>query len=124
MLNFLMILPSWLRLALGAAALLAAATAYDALIDDPAVRRAALAGFVAQAELSAAQAQIAEISRQKAAADASLAEFSERLRVAERAALAANDALEAAIAAHADVLAKEGRSCPLTDADIRFLRGQ
>ncbi|ADH87372.1 conserved hypothetical protein [Ancylobacter novellus DSM 506] len=50
----------------------AAQTAYDRLVDDPAVAAAAREGYVQIAEKTALQAQLAELSRQRAASDEAL----------------------------------------------------
>lgn len=105
--------------AAGAALAFAALTAFDRLVDDPAVRRDALRGYVVRVELEAANARAAEAERQRAAADDALAEFAERIRRAEAAAAEARDALEQAIA---DYEARAGAdACRLTDDDIEFL---
>ena len=47
-------------------------TAYDRLVDDPAVADAAREGYVQIAEKTALQAEIAELTRQRAASDDAL----------------------------------------------------
>jgi len=122
LLKILAATPCWARAALAVLAAAGAAAAYDRLIDDPAVRRAALAGYVARVELDAAEARAAEAERQRKAADAALADFSERLRQAEAAAFAAREAMEQAIADYEAKAKSAGSDLPrFTDDDIRFL---
>ncbi len=62
--------------AAGAAALVwASLSAYDRLVDDPAVAAAARRDFVARSELTAAQAQLAELQRQVTAGAAALERY-------------------------------------------------
>lgn len=108
--------------AAGAAAMLVACMAWDRLIDDPAVRREALRGYVVRVELEAAEAKAAEAERQRIAGAAALADLAERLRMAEAASVAADEAMERAIAGYEARLAAEGRACLLTPPDIDFLK--
>lgn len=76
---------AWIKVigsgAAGAALMYVVASAYDRLIDDPAIAAAARAGLVAQAELDASQAQVIEERRLRAFMDgkaSALAEANKR----------------------------------------------
>lgn len=70
---------------------------------------------------AADRAQTAEHSRQVAAAQAAQADFDKAMRVRDAADAANTAALEKEIASYEAQLAKTGRSCGLTDADLRAL---
>ncbi|MDF2622164.1 MAG: hypothetical protein K0S00_4823, partial [Xanthobacteraceae bacterium] len=56
----------------GIALIWVALTTYDRLVDDPAVAAVAREGYVQLAEKTALQAQLAELTRQRAASDEAL----------------------------------------------------
>lgn len=73
-------------------------TAYDNLIDDPAIARAAREGYVALAEKTALQAQIGEIERQRRAADEAMTAALAREESARKEAADAQARYEALVA--------------------------
>lgn len=70
--------------AAGAFLTFSAMAAYDRLIDDPAVAAAAREGYVQLAERTALQAQITELTRQRAASDAAMRAALERAEIAKK----------------------------------------
>lgn len=112
----------WLAAAAGIAATLALTGLYDATIDDPAVARAAREGFVAIAEKTALEAQLAEMNRQLAAGRTALEEHRNRLAARDRLASAAREQLEQEISRYEATLADRNRACLLDDPDIEWLR--
>lgn len=86
-----------LKMAVAALATLAVCHFYNVVIDNPAVRKAALQGYVLEAEETAAEATAAEMTRQRDAATQSLEEYRRRAAVAEQAKDAANAKLQEAI---------------------------
>lgn len=103
-------------------AVVGALLAYNVAIENPSIRAEARAGMVAVAELAAAKAELKERERQAAAGLAASTAFAETLR-AQSAELAKEaEAHEQELADFAARLKKEGRSCALSDADIRELR--
>lgn len=110
--------------ALGAAAALAVAMAYDKLIDDPLVRREALSGYVLRTERDALASRLAEERRRAIAASQALEEHRKRLSASREAEKQASEKLEAEITENEKLLEAAGRACRLDDADIRWLRSQ
>lgn len=108
--------------AAGAAAIVwASLSAYDRLVDDPAVAAAARQDFVARAELEAEKAKSAEFARQVAAGQAALA-LEQRQREADEAEQAEQaKQREILIHVYETKLKEAGRSCGLTPADVDFL---
>ncbi|WSH00322.1 hypothetical protein U8P71_17350 [Rhizobium ruizarguesonis] len=84
----------YLKVALGALAMLALCHLYNVVIDNPAVRKAALQGYVLEAEKTAAEAAAAEMTRQRDAATQSLDEYRRRAAAAEQAKDAADAKLQ------------------------------
>lgn len=97
-------------------------SAYDRLIDDPNVRKEALIGFVAKAELEAEKARAQEAQRQRDLARKAAAEYADILaKVREQESEAKAD-LEQRIADYESRLKDAGRSCILDQSDIDWLR--
>lgn len=113
---------TYVILAAGAAVFLTGAALYDAWIDDPAVRRAALKNYVLKVELTAAEARLAETQRQRNVAAQALRDFRERITVMEAQDAADRERHEQEIADYEKALATRNRSCLLDDADIQWLR--
>lgn len=90
---------SYIYMTVGALAMLAVAHLYNVTIDNPAVRRQALAGYVQQSERDALQAQLDRERALREAADQSLAAATKRADEATKARQAAE--------AEADRLAEE-----------------
>jgi hypothetical protein len=111
----------WLAAAAGIAATLVLSMAYDALIDDPAVARAAREGFVRIAEKAALEAQLAETRRQLNAGAQALEEHRKRLAAKARLADTAREQMEQEIARYETELDRAGRRCDLDAADIEWL---
>ncbi len=86
-------------LVVGASVMFSVLTAYDALIDDPAVTRAARDGYVAQAEKVALQGALDEVRRQFKIAEAAAVSDRARAEAANRDAEDAWKQYEAAVAA-------------------------
>lgn len=101
---------------------LAATALYDRVVDDPAVRRQALSGYVRQAELDAANAKLAETQRQRDVAAQALEEHRKRIAALQAAQAAADARREQERADHEKALVAAGRHDGLTDADIKWLR--
>lgn len=74
-----------LKIGLGALAMLAICHLYNVTIDNPAVRKAALQGYVLESEKTASEAKAAELTRQRDAATQSLEEYRRRATAAEQA---------------------------------------
>lgn len=111
----------YLKLGAGLLAGLALFGAYDRLIDDPLVRREARAGYVAIAEKTALQAQLAK-ERQTALATAqAFEEHRKRLDAALRAEEQASQRREAEIADYERLLEESGRACRLDQRDVDWL---
>ena len=106
----------------GAAAALALFLAWNTLFDNPRVARAAREGFVVLAEKTALEARLAEERRRADAARNAVSGFAERLAESRTAQAAAEEKLEQDIAAHEQALRDAGRSCPLDQSDIDWLR--
>jgi len=86
------------------------------------VERDARSGYVLETRAIAAEAQLAETQRQLAAGRKALAGYAEALANAQRSEQLASDALESEILRHEQTIRGAGRSYPLTDADLEFLR--
>lgn len=104
-----------------ASAVLGAAHVYNTMFDNPAVVREARAGFVLQAERDALLAQVAEMRRQRDAADRAHADFLTWVDQIERDAEARTEQLEKEIDEYEQKLAEDGRACYLNRADIEWL---
>lgn len=112
----------WLAAAGAIAATLALTALYDATIDDPAVARAAREGFVAIAEKTALEAQLAERGRQLRAGAQALEEHRKRLAALDRLASTSREQLEQEIAHYETELTRRGRRCYLDNSDIEWLQ--
>lgn len=111
-----------LGLVTGAGAALALFLAWNTLFDNPSVAKAAREGFVVLAEKTALEARLAEERRRADAARKAVSGFAERLAESRTAQAAAEEKLEQEIAAHEQALRDAGRSCPLDQSDIDWLR--
>jgi len=111
-----------LFVAAGAAvAVWASLSAYDKLVDDPAVAAAARRDFVERSELKAAEAKADELQRQR---DAAAAALEEARKQAEADAIADAETArrtEVEILEYEKRLAAAGRSCKLAPDDLDFL---
>lgn len=112
----------YLKIAVGMLAGLALYGIYDVAIGTPATERAAREGYVLLAERTTAEAQAAEMLRQRDAAAQALEEHRKRLASAQAAEAAAHDKLETEIAANEQKLDALGRACRFDDADVDFLQ--
>lgn len=107
--------------AIAAVIVWSALTLYDRVWDDPAVAAAAREHYVREAELIAAQAQLAEYRRQVEAGNEALAEAR---RMAEADAIAdaeSNRRMEQGIAEYEKRLAAAGKSCLIDNDALDFL---
>ena len=104
------------------AAVVAGLLIYDRVIDDPQVRRLARQGYIAEAEKAALQAEMQEVRRQKLAAEANALLWHQQLVRLQGEQDAREAEVEADIAEMEAKLKASGRSCPLTDDDIKWLR--
>lgn len=118
MLNFAGALASLPYVAVVAAAL----WGYNVLVENPMIRAEARAGMVSTAELAAAKAELAERERQAAAGLAASTAFAATLQQQSAALAKETEEREKELADYAARIKAEGRSCPLSDADIRGLR--
>ena len=100
-----------------AIAVLMGAVKYNQWFHDPAIRAAALKGYISQVELTSAQARVEEVLRQKNAGDAVVAELNVQLLTTQAARDAATQKLEQEIADHE----KLSTACPLTNSNIDWL---
>lgn len=103
-------------------AALALAMIYNALIENPAVRREARAGYVQEATIAALSATVLELRRQKEASDKALGEFQAAAEEAERVSTAAAAAFEKKVADYEAERRSEGRACTLSSRDLDELR--
>jgi hypothetical protein len=90
-------------------------------VHDPAIRKDALKGYVAEAQLAAIQARLDEVTRQKQAGDYAHAAFTRQVAADQ-----AKDAAEAAQLqqendAYAAALRAQNRACPLDRSDINSI---
>lgn len=87
-------------------------------VHDPSVRKEALKGYVAEAQLAAVQAKLDEMQRQKAAGEYAHTAFTRQVAADQ-----VRDAAEAAQLqqendAYAAALRAQNRACPLDQSDI------
>lgn len=102
---------------LAAAVTWGACALYDRAIDDPAVAASARQDYVQRAELTAAQARLAEVERQRNAGAQTLEEYRKRLAAYQTAAAAEDARHEQEISDYEKKLADLGKSC-LVDGDF------
>lgn len=108
---------TYIYMAVGALAMLALAHLYNDMIDNPAVRRQALSGYVLSSERDAVQAQLDRERTLRAAADQSLAAATKRADEA----LKAKQAAEAEIDRLADEAAKDATLSRPNESDKKWL---
>ncbi|API52678.1 hypothetical protein BMW22_14570 [Rhizobium leguminosarum] len=94
---------------------------YAVSIGYPSAARQARAGYVLVAEKSAAEAQAAEMERQRNATAKAGEEHRKRLKAAEAAEQAAKDTLETEIQSYELQLSQKNRACAATAADRQWL---
>ncbi|MDV4158442.1 hypothetical protein [Rhizobium brockwellii] len=94
---------------------------YAVSIGYPSAARQARAGYVLVAEKSAAEAQAAEMERQRNAAAEAGEEHRKRLAAAEAAEHAAKDTLETEIQSYELQISQKNRACAVTAADRQWL---
>lgn len=99
-----------------------AAHLWNIAVDNPSVINAARKGFVIEAERDALLARIEEIERQRIAAEMARVGLEYELAEMERNAAAQAELAEKEIEEYEKILADEGRSCYLNDADTHWLR--
>jgi hypothetical protein len=100
-----------------AALVLFGAYRWNSWVHDPAVRRAALAGYVKEVELVAANSRADELLRQLSAGAAASIALTQKFQAAQADRDAATQKLEQEIADHE----KLGNTCPLTLPAIDWL---
>ncbi|TAV72776.1 hypothetical protein [Rhizobium leguminosarum] len=110
-----------LKMGAGIAAGLMLYHLYAVSIGYPSAARQARAGYVLVAEKSAAEAQAAEMERQRNAASQATEEHRKRLAAAEAAEQAARDTLEIEIQSYELQLSQKNRACAVTAADRQWL---
>jgi hypothetical protein len=86
---------------------------------DPAIRRDALKGYVAEAQLAAVQAKLDEMQRQKTAAEYAHAAFTRQAAADHAKAAAETIQLQQENDAYAAALRAQNRACPLDADDLR-----
>lgn len=111
---------SYIYMAVGALAMLALAHFYNDTIDNPSVRRQALAGYVQQSERDALQAQLDRERSLREAADRSLAAATKRADEATK----AKQAAEAEIDRLAEEAAKDATLSRPNESDKKWLSGR
>ncbi|NNH65873.1 hypothetical protein [Rhizobium laguerreae] len=111
----------YLKMGAGIAAGLMLYHLYAVSIGYPSAARQARAGYVLVAEKSAAEAQAAEMERQRNAASQATEEHRKRLAGAEAAEHAARDTLEIEIQSYELQLSEKNRACAVTAADRQWL---
>lgn len=111
---------SYIYMAVGALAMLALAHFYNDMIDNPAVRRQALAGYVQQSERDALQSQLDRERSLREAADQSLAAATKRADEATK----AKQAAEAEIDRLAEEAAKDATLSRPNESDKKWLSGR
>lgn len=116
MLGFL----NYVYIGIGALAALAMFSLYDGIIDDPAVERAARAGYVVIAEKTALEAQLAKERRLAVAAAQSLEEYRKRLSASQQAENEASERHETEIAEYEAKLKAAGNEWRLDRGDLDF----
>lgn len=107
----------YLKVGAGALAALTLCYLYNVTIDNPSVRKEALAGYVLKSEKISAEAKAAEMERQRNAATQSLEEYRKRAASAEKAKKEANERLEKLIAEDSG-----DDGLRWNDADVEWLR--
>ena len=122
--GFLTGLSSTVAAILAAGAMFLLMAGYDAAIDDPAVRRAALAECEARVARVAAAAELAERKRQAEAAREAAAQINRAERERDAAEEELANQTEISIAKYREQLAAlgAGGGCALTPADLEFLQ--
>ncbi|MBY5347882.1 hypothetical protein [Rhizobium leguminosarum] len=110
-----------LKMGAGIAAGLMLYHLYAVSIGYPSAARQARAGYVLVAEKGAAEAQAAEMERQRNAAAEAGEEHRRRLAAAEAAEQAARDTLEIEIQSYELQLSEKNRACAVTAADRQWL---
>jgi len=110
-----------LKLGAGVAAGLMLYHLYAVSIGYPSAAREARAGYVLLAEKTAAEAQAAEMERQRNAAAQASEEHRKRLAAAEAAEQTAKDTLETEIQSYELQLSEKNRACAVTAADRDWL---
>jgi hypothetical protein len=93
-------------------------------VHDPAIRKDALKGYVAEAEKSALNAAIEKKARDLAAAEKANDTLRNQLAEADKAHEAATAKMEQDIKTYETLLATSGRACPLDDADRNWMLGR
>ncbi|MEZ2132420.1 MULTISPECIES: hypothetical protein [unclassified Sinorhizobium] len=112
----------FLKMGAGIAAGILIYHVYNVAIDNPSVEREARAGYVLLVEKQAAEAQAAEMIRQRNASAQSLEEYRKRLSASRQAERQAQDTLEQEIASYELQLSEKNRACLADDADVQFLQ--
>lgn len=100
----------------------AAMLAYDRMVDDPAVAAKARQGYVQESESAALRAQVAELKRQRDAAEKAAAQWAEQLERQQLVEDAQEREREAERADLAARLASGGRSCPIGPDELKWLQ--
>ena len=88
-------------------------------VHDPAIRREALKGYVAEAQLAAVQAKLDEMQRQKTAGEYAHAAFTRQVAVDQAKDAAETVHLQQENDAYAAALRASNRACPLDADDLR-----
>jgi hypothetical protein len=86
---------------------------------DPTIRREALKGYVAEAQLAAVQARLDEMQRQKTAAEYAHAAFTKQVAADQAKDAAETIQLQQENDAYAAALRAQNRACPLDADDLR-----
>lgn len=113
--GFLKDIPVW-------AWIVVAAVGYNYWIENPRIANDARQGYVREAEKAAIESELREVKRQRDAAERSAAAWQEQLQRYQEEAKKRSEEVEKDIAEFEAAIAAGGRSCKLTDADIKFLR--
>ncbi|WP_149898032.1 hypothetical protein [Rhizobium rhizogenes] len=108
---------SYIYMTVGALAMLAVAHLYNVTIDNPAVRRQALSGYVLQSERDALQAKLDREKALREAVDQSLAAATKRADEATK----AKQAAEAEIDRMAEEAAKDSTLSRPNESDKKWL---
>lgn len=108
---------SYIYMTVGALAMLAVAHLYNVTIDNPAVRRQALSGYVQQSERDALKAQLDRERSLREAADQSLAAATKRADDATK----AKQAAEAQVERLAEEAAKDSTLSRPNESDKKWL---
>lgn len=111
----------YLKFGAGVAAGLLLYHLYAVSIGYPSAKREARAGYVLLAEKTAAEAQAAEMERQRNAAAWANEEHRKRLDASQAAEQAAKDTLELEISNYERILSAKNRQCVLDRGDVDFL---